>query len=47
MLLVMPGFSEKPQNTLDGKGSQLDIEFNPHALKWLQIYTKTIKPLSS
>lgn len=32
MLLVMSGFREKPWNTLDGKGSQLDIESNPHAL---------------
>lgn len=46
-LYVMPGFCEKPQNTLDGKGSQLDIKFNLHALNWLQIYTKFIKALSS
>lgn len=47
MLLVMPGFREKPRNTLDGKGSQLDIESNPHALNWLQFSTKFIKALSS
>lgn len=47
ILLVMPSCHEKPQNTSYGKGPQLDIESNTHALNWLQIYTKFLKALSS